>query len=692
MKKDIVSSVNARLPIKFLARFPKAFSICALLIQNWAIFCNHYCGRSFFGCDFFRTYYAMVAFWTTAIKAGLFPQWLPFQSCGYPFHLAVQSGFFYPPFWIFALSKALPYSVYAAVTVQCLHVAFGAIGCFLFIELLTESIPIGLLSGFAFQFFGGFYSNAEHPDIVRAYAWLPWLFYSSYICAKQSKLEVRNWLLPLVLYCFVTGTYQGNLFSQLAFLFGILGLHFLEYWGQKRKSQRESRRHSQTIQIYIQVILLIGLGMLLSSIYLVPVLFTKQFMARSVEFVSIGKFNWTPRFWPTLFMGWNNERYAVDISMISAFITVPIVCLYGLINLAVLRKYWIWFFALFLSFALAAGSTSPVYNQLVRFFPLFSLSRFPTSDYRGLVGFLGIVIASLLLKDFLLTPNRNRLVLKLMMVPLLVVIGYLSSLFPVRYIARENICAALIALLSISALCLLRKSKKWLLFALMGLTLISGFYITKCISWETWNYKGDLENWYQTEYHVNTLKPLPIADRLQHPPATRPPRKDTHDFDWKGFLTGDYTYQLVHYGLQQRMAITQYPALLDYMQEGWKPFYTSSLEDINCSTGLPRRPLTGIQVNQSSYGMNEIHYSVRAGSDFILVENELSFPGWIADAPILGKPIQAVAVCGGLRGWKLVKGEYELTARFKMPYFNIGMALSIIALTIYLPLWRTKAS
>jgi len=540
---------------------------------------------------------------------------------------------------------------------------------------LTQSIPIALLSGFAFQFFGGFYSNSEHPDIVRAYAWLPWLFYASYIHFKQSRLETRNWLLPLIVYCFITGTYQGNLFSQLAFLLGILSLQFFQ-----------ARNRIHAVRLHIQIFLFIGLGILLSSIYLLPTAMNKHFMTRSVEFGLIEKFNWTPRFWPTLFMGWSNDRFNVDISMISGFITVPIICLYGLLSLDSLRKYWIWFLALILSFALAAGSSSPLYNLLVRLIPVFSYSRFPTSDYRGLVGFSAIIGGALLLKDFLQNTSRKRLLLRLTSVPLLVVMGFVTQFFPVAYIARENISAALIALLTISALYLLRQRGNWMLASLMGLTLVSGFYTLNCISWDTWDFRGSLENWYRSAYHINTQESLPVAERLHHPSLSRPPRVDVPDFDWKGFLTGDYTFQMVHYNLQQRVALTQHPALLDYMRRAWTPIFVSNLEDMDCSSALPTKPLPNILVQQTSYGMNEIHYSIRAESDFIFIENELSFPGWTAQTSMSQEPMSAKVVCGGLRAWQLPRGNYDLVARFKIPSFYLSLGVSAFFLFIYLGL------
>ena len=75
-----------------------------LLIQNLIVYAGHYFGNVGFPWDFSMSYYAMVAFWTTAVGQGVYPQWLPFQQTGYPFALQLQSGIDYLPFWLFPLT------------------------------------------------------------------------------------------------------------------------------------------------------------------------------------------------------------------------------------------------------------------------------------------------------------------------------------------------------------------------------------------------------------------------------------------------------------------------------------------------------------------------------------------------------------------------------------------------------------
>src|SRR5690242_6848855 len=67
----------------------------------------------------------------------------------------------------------IPYTLNAAVILQTLHVLFGSIGMFLLLNSIFKSSRYAFIGAITFQFFGGFFSNAEHPDIVRAFAMSP---------------------------------------------------------------------------------------------------------------------------------------------------------------------------------------------------------------------------------------------------------------------------------------------------------------------------------------------------------------------------------------------------------------------------------------------------------------------------------------------------------------------------------------
>ena len=72
--------------------------------------------------------------------------WMPFQSMGYPFLLNLQTGVFYPPMWVFPLLR-IPYTLPAAVVLQCLHVFAGALGMYVLARALLRSQARGASRG-----------------------------------------------------------------------------------------------------------------------------------------------------------------------------------------------------------------------------------------------------------------------------------------------------------------------------------------------------------------------------------------------------------------------------------------------------------------------------------------------------------------------------------------------------------------
>jgi hypothetical protein len=209
--------------------------LALLLLQNVAIFWQHYFNNFGFPMDF-KAYYAHTVFWITSISNGIFPQWIPYQSMGYPLAINAQSDLYYPVFWIFALLH-IPYTLHAAVIVQVIHVLFGSIGMFLLLNLIFRSPRYAFVGAVAFQFFGGFYSNAEHSDIIRAFALTPWLFYVFKLNMDDPKVTRRLFFIPIIVYLLATGAYPGNFISCLFIISVFVSLQiFHGYLKLKRRA------------------------------------------------------------------------------------------------------------------------------------------------------------------------------------------------------------------------------------------------------------------------------------------------------------------------------------------------------------------------------------------------------------------------------------------------------------------------
>ena len=125
-----------------------------------------------------------------------------------------QSGFYYPFFWFFSL-LSIPYTLDAAVIFQVLHVLLGSIGMFFFLKYMFKSSRYALIGAIAFQFFGGFFANAQHADIVRAFAIMPWIFYVFTLNLEKPTLSRRVLFIPIVIFFLATGGFPGNLISSI---------------------------------------------------------------------------------------------------------------------------------------------------------------------------------------------------------------------------------------------------------------------------------------------------------------------------------------------------------------------------------------------------------------------------------------------------------------------------------------------
>src|SRR5437868_223187 len=134
------------------------FAVLALL--NLAIFRRQYALGYGFPWDFNYSYHAVPAYWIEAMRHGAGTAWIPFQGMGYATYLNLQSGIDYPPLRAFAWLD-LPYTLHAAVVLQCLHVFAGGLGAAFCARLMGLRWPAALFAGVAWQCFGGFYAHSS---------------------------------------------------------------------------------------------------------------------------------------------------------------------------------------------------------------------------------------------------------------------------------------------------------------------------------------------------------------------------------------------------------------------------------------------------------------------------------------------------------------------------------------------------
>lgn len=178
-----------------LAEHPRmsetAVVVAVLLALQTLTFRHYYNGDGLPEWDFMSHYNADAHAWWHDGSFFQPVQWVPYLWGGYPGTLDLQNGSWYLPIGI---SSALTgYDLHAAAILSALHVAAGALGLYLLARSWRLRPSAALVGLVVWHFAAGFYANASHLDIARAYMWVPWVF----LCASPH-WPWRRWWAPLI--------------------------------------------------------------------------------------------------------------------------------------------------------------------------------------------------------------------------------------------------------------------------------------------------------------------------------------------------------------------------------------------------------------------------------------------------------------------------------------------------------------
>lgn len=183
--------------------------VAAVLVALEAVlFSRYFSGELTANWDFLGSYNSEAFAWW---HDGSFfdpPQWMPYLWGGYPAAASVQNSAWYLP--VGAVAELVPFTIRAASALQALHVAFGALGMYVLVRRWGLDRVAGTFALVAYFFAVGFFSNAQHVDIVRTYAWLPWVF----LVASPHWPWRRVWSIPaaaVVLWQTAISAYPGIL-------------------------------------------------------------------------------------------------------------------------------------------------------------------------------------------------------------------------------------------------------------------------------------------------------------------------------------------------------------------------------------------------------------------------------------------------------------------------------------------------
>lgn len=668
-----------------------------LAAENAAVFRHHYFQGWGFPWDFLGPYYAMVAYWTTGVRlAGSLPQWVPYQSMGYPFAINLQSGLSYPFFWVFPLFD-IGYSLHGAVVFQCLHVLAGALGAYALARRLGRARRDALLAAFAFQLFGGFYSNAEHPDIVRGFALAPWLLWSLTLPPARARRRGLPLLLaPAAVFLLASGGYPGTLVAGL-----FLGAAWVAL--QTLDRIRATRAVRPVLPFAASAAILVGLGLAMAALHLGPAWLHRAELARYQERSALDAIVVGPAQWPGLFLP--NGLVPGNVSMTSTFL--PMALLLPVLWAPVARRGALPALGLtVLAAAMAAGPSSPLYRFAGAIAPPLSYSRLPAADYRG---FLALGLA--LLGAAGLSSLRRRGVRlwsswRLALFAALLVWGLAATLSG-RFDSWVAAAAVASALAAAALIALVRRrrprSSLALASALAVLMLADAGRVLLRMQ------HLDLDLWRVPDIEGLCRRRFPgafpegfdgrVPRRLFE--ARSGPRGPRHAFvpgayKAAGYLRGELLVS-DHSGtvLAARRAVEQNPAWDEYMKREWTPLLLNPAADAGDPAALSAALLEASaragprenRVAQVSWGNETSAYEVHLERPALFVENEIFFPGWkaaLTSGP--GGPdtrIEALRVGGAFRGWRLPEGTYRMTARFDFPERRILGTVTAIAWVVW---------
>lgn len=641
----------------------KIIILLVLVIQNILIFYKHYFLGYGIPWDFMHTYLALPYYWIEASRLGVDISWTPFQGMGYPFHMQLQSGFYYLPNWLFVVFNK-SYTITSAIIFQDIHVLFGAIGAVFASRFFNLSWKEALLVGVLYQGFGGFYSNASHIDIVRAYAYTPWIL--GPILGSWSPLN--KYLLPSILvlplwtYLLWTGGYIG-ISIAVSFTLGIVLI-------VRIFTETTHRKTGLTILFSLVI------GMLLVAVAYLPPLLQMNEINRTNEILSYDYLQWIDLYSLIYPIDYPDLPHNKTMRLGSIGIIAFILLLSGISKILDWNRWLL--LTLLLSILMASGI---LHNILIAYIPPLGFSRFTLSDYKGL---LGLVLLLLSIKSFQSISYKINIRFLTIFVLLFIIFGYIFlGLHEYKYIKDVLFLLLIVSLVLITLFFAHKDRKQIVLFALLILAFADWYRIHGYKAYfNTPGTTGHIERRFGS-YLKTQIK---LHHTLKNPPIKRPSRIDIKDLKTriKGYYTGQYIMRdyrgpelFIRY-----IDILETSNLYNFAMSEWKAVTLNNTEHIPESD----EQIKMNNINTLSYGTSKIIYSVYLDSNTSIVENEIYWKGWQMDfVNSLGNNITLRPFdVDGFRGWVLPAGRYKMVATYHVPNQKISILISFIGIVLWL--------
>ncbi|MBN9629082.1 MAG: hypothetical protein J0I18_00450 [Actinobacteria bacterium] len=655
-----------------------------LVVLEAVVFHSWFTGAAIPPWDFLGSYNTDAYLWWT--QGGFFHpvDWVANVWAGYPAALLLQNSAWYLPVGI--VSAFVPFTLHASAALAALHVGFGAVGTYLLIRSFRMSFPIALVATVAAFFAVGYYSNAEHVDIARGYAWVPWVL----LILSPAWPWRKFWSIPLaafLLWQALTGMYPGMVVTTV--YAGVV-------WVIVYQVVTRAKLWAFLLPAAISVV---AAG-LLSAPRLVPYFLLPGDAASGLgetSAFSLGEIG-------TLLFGYSSDHLPNDISMRSFFVPAAVLLL-----------------ALFARWRdpitkLATALAVPAFLLGMPFFPWFSasqalpglgLSRFTMSDFKVFLVLSAVLYASSGIRT-LLHAGRARavswgiwasLAAAFLFAAAMVVIGWKGP-----FASADWQPQAVVLALSLLVILLWILIRGWRL-GRGALPVVAGvLVVATAASGLVWAF-GTRAPWHadrvatETAVWGETVDQL-IARRVTDPSATQRPARlafpsgsslaDMYSVAWNrvyytdelsigGYinLKGSKTQKLMQDAL---LDLQMGPALKGFLAAPGTlishPTSTgfSPSELTQCTTLKACGPATA---TPKSYEPGHFAYSISLDSPATAMLNESYFDGWAAKACSDGRctTLHPTRSALGLIQVALPKGQYILEVDYQTQGRTLGWIL-----------------
>jgi hypothetical protein len=668
-----VRSSAVALPVARLRRLwaPLLASLLVTALVVW-VFRRQIFDYWSFPWDFIGSYSTTPAFVAASIGRGHPLAWSPFVASGFPVDVDPQAGVYFPLWWLLG-ALHIPLTDGALMNVQVAHVLAGALGVMCLARARRMQWMWAAVAAVAYVFFGGYYGQAEHADIFRGFAYLPWLLWS-----LTPPSEPRRWwrlaAFPIIMWVIATGGYPGQLVS-----FAIAGAAYaaIALGVQERVSLRHWR-----IAIVLAALAALAVCLAVLLPYLRAV-HTGELLRPTMPTVQARAENaLAPLDLLGLYL--NNFAWDREGTILTWAVGVPV-----LVGLAYVRReslarhaplVAVGALALALAMAPKVGFAGRAMLSLKFLFP----SRFPASEYKAVVA-LALIILSADAWSRLWSRRRRP------WGPTAIVVALLAAgalLAPSTYgQPTRELWLVLLVIAASGALALLRPNPRVLACALVVLVVVDGMreindYLLGAESpWQpVQGWTGYLR---ERDEYVRRLPSL-----LAAAPATRParvPRSQVPQVNALGWVADGY--QVTDYSSLVEAAqwnAEHNPAWLGQLLAPWHAviFPCAEVGCTGASVHLP--PASAWKVSASvrttAYRAQEIAYQVRLTKPAVMVENELAIAGWHAH----GERVRSVKSGTPFRAWRLPAGSYDFTTSFQEPGRPLQELVAACALVAWL--------